>query len=260
MPSEKINVLIVEDESIVALDLATGLEKDGYNVIGIADNSEEAVGLFKENEVDIVLMDINIIGDKDGITTAAELLQLRPVPVIYLTAFTDSKTISRVKETHPAAFLTKPYNISNVRIAIELAISNFATVTDGKTNAKVVSIDKAPTRAETEKEILLQLNDYIFIKQNYRFIKVSLKDILYAEAENNYIHLISTSRKYTVRMSLQQLEEKVHYSRFVRIHRSFLVNMDAIQSFTDAEVQVANAELPISRSYREAFIKQFNFK
>ncbi len=260
MTPEKVNVLIVEDESIVGLDLAAGLEKDGYNVVGIADNSDEANSIFRENDVDIILMDINIAGNKDGIDTANELLQIKRVPVIYLTAFTDAPTISRVKNTHPAAFLTKPYQISNVRIAIELAISNFATVTEQKSATPVVSLNKNISKTDTEREIILQMKEFIFIKQNYKFIKVALKEIWYAEAENNYIHLVSGERKYTLRLSLQQLEEKINYNRLVRIHRSYMVNIDAIRSFTDTEVQVENTELPIGRSYRDAFIRQFNFR
>ncbi len=105
MLSEKINILIVEDESIVALDLAAGLENDGYHIAGIADNAIEARELFTAHKVDILLMDVNIIGDKDGIDTAIELLQQRTVPVIFLTAFTDPATISRVKHIQAAAFL-----------------------------------------------------------------------------------------------------------------------------------------------------------
>ena len=259
MTTDQINILIVEDESIVALDLAAGLERDGYNVVGIADNAEEAISIFRENDVDIALMDINIIGDKDGVDTAYELLKIKQVPVIYLTAFTDAKTINRVKNTHPAAFLTKPYNISNVRIAIELAISNFATISDHKSTTPVIPLEKNAVKTEPEKEVILQMKEFIFIKQNHKFLKVALKDIWYAEAENNYIHLVCADRKYTLRLSLQQLEEKISYNRFVRIHRSYMVNIDAIRSFTETEVQVEHTELPIGRSYREAFIKQFNF-
>src|SRR5688572_12826533 len=98
MAAEKVNILIVEDESIVALDLAKGLEQDGYNIAGIADNAEEAQQLFNDNEIDIILMDVNIIGEKDGIDTATEILKLKAVPIIYLTAFTDAATIDRIKQ------------------------------------------------------------------------------------------------------------------------------------------------------------------
>src|SRR5580700_8966631 len=128
MATEKINILIVEDESIVALDLATALHQDGYEVIGIADHAEEAVRLFTVHAVDIVLMDIHLAGPKDGIDTVADLMKIRQTPVIYLTAFTDHATVERVKPTYPSAFLAKPYQISNVRIAIELALNSFALV------------------------------------------------------------------------------------------------------------------------------------
>src|SRR5882757_2149283 len=142
MPTEKINILIVEDEAIVALDLSNGLEMDGYEIAGIADNSEEALQLFGSHDIDIVLMDVNIIGSKDGIDTAAEILKQKQVPLIYLTAFTDAATIERAKQTHPSAYLAKPYNITNVRIAIELALSNFAVTRRQQATGKLVSLEK----------------------------------------------------------------------------------------------------------------------
>ncbi len=263
MPHENVNVLIVEDESIVALNLSMGLENDGYTVVGIADNAEDAQQLFTENEVDIVLMDINIMGKKDGIQTAEELLKHKSVPIIFLTALTDNATVNRVKGMQPAAFLTKPYHISNVRIAIELAISNFAIAHQGsQPSAKVVSIEKSTAPAETnsDKEVLLQMQDYLFVKNNYRFVKMKLSDILYAEADNNYINLITAEGKTTVRLSLNQFMEKIRSASLIRIHRSFAINMNAIQSFNDQQVMVDKYELPIGRAYREAFLQHFHFK
>jgi len=257
--SEKIKVLIVEDESIVAMDLAAGLENDGYELAGIADNAIEAMELFKEHAVDIILMDVHIIGKKDGIDTAAELLQQRSVPLIYLTAFTDAKTIERAKSTHPAAFLAKPYSITNVRIAIELAISNFAVT--AQHNSKIIPIENNNSNSGiTEKETILQMNDYIFVKNNYVFVKIKLDEILYAEAENNYVQLVTTEKKLLLRLSLSQLLEKISYKPLVRIHRSYAVNIDMIQSFSDQEVNLPKIQLPIGRSYKEDFLKQFNFK
>ena len=258
--SEKIKVLIVEDESIVAMDLAAGLENDGYEVTGIADNAAEAIELFKENEVDIILMDVHIIGKKDGIDTATELLKQRSVPLIYLTAFTDAKTIERAKSTHPAAFLAKPYSITNVRIAIELAISNFA-VTAQQPQGKLLPVENNKSSAElTEKETILQMNDYIFVKNNYVFVKIKLDEILYAEADNNYVQLVTTEKKLLLRLALSQLLEKISYKPLVRIHRSYAVNINMIQSFSDQEVNLSKMQLPIGRSYKEDFLKQFNFK
>lgn len=252
--SDKVNILIVEDESIVALDLAAGLEKDGYNVVGIGDSVEEALEIFNDNVVDIALLDINIIGDRDGIDAAREILKIRKIPIIYLTAVTDAASVNRIKETQPAAFLTKPYSINNVRIAIDLAMSNFSKHAGAGESQFALKAEKSE---HAEKDVILQMDQNVFIKQSHKFIKVALADIIYAESENNYVHLVTTQRKYTLRLSLQQLEEKISYNRFIRIHKSYMVNMDAIRSFSETEVQVENKELPIGRNYKEVFNKQF---
>jgi DNA-binding LytR/AlgR family response regulator len=262
MAAEKINILIVEDESIVALDLANGLGQDGYQVAGIADNAEEAQQLFSENEVDIVLMDVNIIGSKDGIDTAVELLKKKQVPIIYLTAFTDAATINRIKQTHPAAFLSKPYSLTNVRIAIELALNNFAVNRQQQETGKIIPLDKDAGRptGSPEREMILRMNEHIFVKHNYVFVKIRLTELLYVEAENNYVSLVTPDKKFLVRLSLGQLLEKINYQPLVRIHRSFAVNIHTIQSFNDQEVEINQQQIPIGRNYKEEFLKHFDFR
>jgi len=261
MAEEKVNILIVEDESIVALDLASGLERDGYHIAGIADNAEEAQQLFNENDIDIVLMDVNIIGDKDGIDTAADILKQKAVPIIYLTAFTDAATIDRIKQTHPAAFLSKPYNLTNVRIAIDLAVNNFAVSREQAPTGKIISLDKDTGRntASPEREMILRMNDHIFVKSNYAFVKLKLNDLLYIETDNNYTSIITTDKKFLLRLSLNQLLEKINYRALVRIHRSYAVNINAIQSFNEQEIEINQQHLPIGRNYKEEFLKHFDF-
>ncbi|WP_315820541.1 LytTR family DNA-binding domain-containing protein [Paraflavitalea speifideaquila] len=99
------------------------------------------------------------------------------------------------------------------------------------------------------------MNDYIFVKNNYVFVKIKLADLLYMEADNNYVHVITLDRKLVLRLSLSQLLEKINYKPLVRIHRSYAVNINAIQSFNDQEVQINKAGLPIGRNYKEAFLK-----
>ncbi len=83
---------------------------------------------------------------------------------------------------------------------------------------------------------------------------------MFAEADNNYVHLVTADKKYTVRMSLQQLVDKINYHQFIRVHRSYLVNMSSINNFTDSELQAGKFTVPIGRNYRDVFIRQFNFK
>lgn len=261
MENEKINVLIVEDEAIVALDLASGLENDGYKIAGIADNAGDALNIFRESSPDIVLMDINIKGDRDGIDTTEELLKIRQVPVIYLTAFSDNETVSRVKKIQPAAFLSKPYSIDNVRIAIELAISNLAVA--NRERSKVVSLhgnSEHVTDFHPEKEPVLQMGDYIFVKHNYHFIKIKFEDLLFIETENNYIKLCTREKKILLRMSLTGFLEKIDFHGLVRVHRSFAVNIGSITSFNDQLIFIEKIEVPMGRNYREDFLRRFHFR
>jgi DNA-binding LytR/AlgR family response regulator len=257
---ESVKIMIVEDESIVAMDLSAGLEHDGYTVVGIADNFTDALMLYTQNQVDILLMDINIYGDRDGVETATALMKIKPVPLIYLTAFTDAATVERVKHTHPSAFLTKPYSIENVRIAIDLAIHHFA-VAKPATTGKVLSIGTpATTDKKNEKEHILQMKDYVFIKQNYRFVKFKLSEILFAEADNNYVNVHAVSQKFILRLSLADLLERLQFPRLIRIHRSYAVNLDEISSFDDQLIRIGNHEIPIGRNYRQEFMDRFNLR
>lgn len=249
---EKVNVLIVEDEMITALDLSTGLEREGYHIVGIADNAEEAIHLFKEHQADIILMDINIRGAMDGIDATRELLKIRQMPIIYLTAYTDEETIRRVKEIQPAAFLTKPFSIDNVRVAIELAVSNLAMAG--------MPLQNDARESGAAGEPVLQLGEYIFVKHNYHFVKIGIGNLLYVATDNNYISLVTTERKFLLRLPLNSFLEKIVSRKIVRIHRSYAVNMDRITSFNDQLVYLDKTEIPIGRNYRDSFLKCFQFR
>jgi AmiR/NasT family two-component response regulator len=117
-----IRVLIVEDEGIIATHIASRLRKSGYEVIGIAESSEDTLALVQELRPDLILMDIRIKGTSDGIETAAELHTRFDIPVIYLTAHTDQQTLDRARMTGAAGFLTKPIQQAALKAAIETAI------------------------------------------------------------------------------------------------------------------------------------------
>jgi DNA-binding LytR/AlgR family response regulator len=207
-------------------------------------------------------MDVNIIGEKDGIDTAVEILKQKAVPIIYLTAFTDTATIERIKQTHPAAFLSKPYSLTNVRIAIDLAVNNFAVSREQQPTGKIIPLDKDSSRPSSapEREMILRMEDHIFVKHNYAFVKLKLSELLYVEADNNYTSIVTADKKFLLRLSLNQLLEKISYKALVRIHRSYAVNINAIQSFNEQEVEINQQQLPIGRNYKEEFMKQFDFR
>ena len=119
----KIKILIVEDEQLMALDLQEKLEKMGFIVTGIADSGDQAIAKVKETRPDLVLMDIVIEGNFDGIETADKVRRDFNIPVVYLTAFTDEETMHRAKLSEPFAYLVKPYNEWELKFIIEMATS-----------------------------------------------------------------------------------------------------------------------------------------
>jgi diguanylate cyclase (GGDEF)-like protein/PAS domain S-box-containing protein len=120
MNNEKI--LIVEDEKIIALDLQRRLERFGYSVVGMAADGQDAVNLAKDREPDIILMDIMLAGNMDGIEAAKQIRKKFAIPVIFLTAYTDEKTLERAKEVEPFGYILKPFKERELYTTIDIAL------------------------------------------------------------------------------------------------------------------------------------------
>jgi CheY-like chemotaxis protein len=116
-------IIIVEDEIIIALDLKLRLENLGYNVIHTAFNGEDAIKRTGETSPDLVLMDIQLNGEMDGIYVAQQIRRLYNIPFIYLTGSYENSLIERAKQTNPIGFINKPFDESEIQNLIEMAIS-----------------------------------------------------------------------------------------------------------------------------------------
>ena len=127
--SPRRRVMVVEDEALIALDLERRLDRAGYDVVGIADNCEEAVKIFLEVQPHIVLMDICIQGQADGIETARAIGDLGDVPVVFLTAYADDDTIQRAAATSPYGYLLKPFDERTLSATITIALERHAADT-----------------------------------------------------------------------------------------------------------------------------------
>ncbi len=117
-----LKILIVEDDSVSALLLQRALEKNNHQIIGIADTGEKALDILAANPADIVMMDINLAGDLDGIKTTEIINEKYDIPVVYLSASSDAETLNKVVGTNPSAYVIKPFNIRELNMVIELAI------------------------------------------------------------------------------------------------------------------------------------------
>ena len=115
-------ILIVENERIVAKDLKQLLEELGYEVIGISGTSNDALKKTGETNPDLILMDIMLTGETDGIETAQQINELYHIPFIYLTAYYDDEILERASLTQPAGYITKPFSSVGLHAAIQVAL------------------------------------------------------------------------------------------------------------------------------------------
>ncbi|MFY9638220.1 MAG: response regulator [Methanobacterium sp.] len=145
------NILIVEDEIIIAADLKGRLENLGYNIVGISATGNDAIKKTGETHPDLVLMDIMLKGDMDGIDTAQKIRDLYDIPVIYLTAYFDDEILNRAKITEPFGYILKPFEDMRIQSAVEMAVYNHHIEQKLKNSAKIL---------EFSKELLQMMNNF----------------------------------------------------------------------------------------------------
>jgi len=119
---EKARILVVEDEAIIAMDIANTLRNLGYEVTDTVPSGEQAIASVKENKPDMILMDIVLKGEMDGIQTAEQIRAQYSIPVIFLTAYADEKTLERAKKTGPFGYIMKPFEERDIRVAVEIGL------------------------------------------------------------------------------------------------------------------------------------------
>ena len=163
---EKLNIFIVEDESIVAKDIQNSLTKLGYNVVGFANNGKDAIEKITELMPDLVLMDIMIKGPLTGIEVSEKIKEKMNVPVIFLTAYADEGTLSRAKITEPYGYILKPFKELDLHSTIEMAVYKHQ-----KDSALLKERDFLYSLVENKDE---KAKDILFVKSNRRLVKVYL--------------------------------------------------------------------------------------
>lgn len=232
----KIKVGIVEDELIIGLGITNALKELGYDVTEPAINYTEALKMVQDEKPDLLLLDIMLSGNKDGIDVAAEVRKMINIPIIFLTANTDAATVARAKHVAPNAYLVKPFRKNDLYTSIEVCLHNFAHL-------------NKPNELKTDNNLII--NDALFIKQGHFFHKVKTEDILYLESDNNYVNVYTAKSKMLVRNTLPDYLELLNSKLFYRIHRSYAVNVHHIQSINSEFLLVNNTELPLSKTYRD---------
>ena len=240
-----IKILVVEDEMIIAAKISMQLTNLGYEVTGILPGGEEALLHVEENKPDIVLMDIHLKGVMNGIDTAIQMQKNADIPVIFLTANVDEGTFNKAKLAKPYAFLAKPYKQIDLQRAIELTISRLATPEN------TVPADEHGAGDES-----FILSDRIFVRQREKMIKIIVADILYIEADRNYCRIFTKTNEYLLCITLKAIEEKISRRLFLRVHRSYIINLSHIDAVAEDHVIINQKAMPVSEGLKDKLLQR----
>ncbi|SOE21759.1 DNA-binding response regulator, LytR/AlgR family [Spirosomataceae bacterium TFI 002] len=253
-----ITILVVEDEMIIAAKISLRLTNLGYEVTGIVPRGEEALLHIEQNAPDIVLLDINLKGSIDGIDIAAQIIKNNwQCVIIYLTANTDEATFNRAKATRPFAFLSKPIKPIDLQRTIELTEEQILKQREIEDS---VNSSMPELQGGNDTHELLSdgefLTDRIFVKVKQKMVKIFVSDILYIAADRSYCQIFTKQETHLLSVPLKNVEDKLSKSQFMRIHRSYLVNIKAIDEMTDTHVFISKKVIPLNTNAKEDLFKR----
>lgn len=247
----KVRILVVEDEMIIAAKIAMFLEELGYEVAAILPRAEDALAHVETTPPDLALVDVQLLGEMDGVELATVLRASHQLPVIFLTANTDDATFERAKTAQPYAFLQKPFRKTELRRALALALQRMEN--GAETPAEPTA--ETPDSPGDESYIL---HDRIFVRYQDKMVKLMFDDILHIAADRSYCRIVTTGKEYLLSVPMKRLEDKLPVSVFQRIHRSHIINMLRVEEVSDGIVRVAGESLPLSPALKGEFMKRLN--
>lgn len=209
-------VVIVEDDFLIADHLTMMLEEHGVTVLDVVNTVDSGLKLLVDKP-DLYFVDIRLKGVKTGIELG-EILSEKRIPFIYVSANNEMATLKKATKTNPLSYITKPYKKSDVVAQLELFKMNYISTYEVKTT---------------------------FGKK-----QIKLSDIQYFESDNSYVKIITEKAVYSERNSMADLEQTLK-GKFVRIHRSFLVNIEHVTEYNSTCLYINEKPLPISRKYKD---------
>ncbi len=224
----KFNVLVVEDELLIAEMLKEMLADLGHHVVATARSFTEAQQKINlHSSINFAILDINLGNGKTGIDLACEIKTNHSIPFIFLTSYADKKTISQAIEHKPEAYLIKPFSLPDLMATLEVVQSRTPT---GK---------------------------LFTFKSGYQTIKINTSDIRWLKSENVYVELNTNGRTHLLRTSLEKLLEELNDANIIRVHRSFAVNLLHIEAVGSQQITIGTEKIPLSRKFYDLFMDRY---
>lgn len=224
----QLSVLVVEDEPFIADDICSKLQELNYRVAGHATSGEEGLQLALKLKPDIVLLDIHLDGELDGIETAHLIQQQLQIVVIYLTNLADRHTFARARKSQPDAYLPKPFNAAGLQQTIELARD----------------------RHQGLRPVHRHFPEVIFIRAGNAHIKVTVESILCVKAERAYSHVVMCDgEQYLQSVPMNAMVQRIGSPDLVQIHKSCTLNLRHVTSVSGNELMVGAQAFQLGKKF-----------
>jgi DNA-binding response OmpR family regulator len=215
------NILIVEDESLVALEISNFVTTLGHNVCGTVAYATRAWDIVDAYKVDLILMDVSIKGDIDGIACAAKIKEKQNIPIIYISAFSDEETLARAIDTYPVNYLVKPFKIKELEIAIKIAFNSSTNIPTKEQKIGDCILDESFSY-DSESRDLLQSGEIIHLTKQERELLnllISRKNQIVSIYEiENELWPNKPCNENTRRALVARLRNKLNYKFLETIH------------------------------------------
>lgn len=229
---------ILEDDPFIAEKLEQIVEEAGHSVGLNTSLPSEFISFARSKKPDLLMMDVNLGQDMDGIETAQEIRSQQNTPIVFITSYFDDLTLARIRVIEPEGFVLKPFREIDVKININLVLHQTS-----KTEQ---------TNSDSEQNPL-------FIKKGGEMIKVEPSSILYLKGEDNYTEIyFADGSKHMVSSTLKLMQEQFGVYGFMRIHKSYVINLDRLDTVSGSIVALGKETIPIGKVYKKNLLDALN--
>jgi len=231
--SEKLKCLIVEDELMARKSLTKLCEKiDKLDLLNSFESAEDALESINQEDVDLIFLDIEM----PGMSGLDLLTKLTVIPQVIFT--TGNKEYAyEAYEYDVTDFLKKPITLPRFQKAVEKAVQR---------QTQLIEVASASAKNE------------IYIKTDGRLVRVPYQDILYFENVGDYVKVLTTNGNHIIHGSLKSIDNRINHPRFLKVHRSYIVNLDKIKDIEDNTLVIGKSVIPISRAHKPILLKTIN--
>jgi two-component system, LytTR family, response regulator len=242
----EINILVLDTDPVHSLNIKDLFVKLGYNLLDLVDNASDAVAALYASDPDLLIIEVGLKEKANGFEVAKKNMEsgLNARPVIFITDDKSDQMFELAKRYKPCAYFIKPFDKYLIKYAIELAVNK--SPDNPKINLEK-NIDKGVINS-----------DNLFIRKTKKIVKVPLTEVQYIEVESKYSTLHTNMGKFLIRISLVELMEKLPSNSFIRVHRNYIVNLNAIVEFDydECTVHLKSGSVPMGRSYKNSIADQ----